>query len=260
MKTPVEIFGSPFSQPTRMVLWTAKLLKVPFEFRLVDTGKAEQRSSTFKKLNPNANFPVMRTRSGFCLYESNAICRFLCTEREGDKDNIFHSESLYPYDAETRGEIDQWLDWKLTTLRPGAAAVVRRLVMKDKVKNKEHSMFQDFEEIQPSREIRLLNQALAILEDHLKTTANQYIVLSTSAPAMADLEDFTLADIAVFEELEQLMLLPSNSVYTMRHESLFPNVAAWQVRMRGVVGYIEVHQELLNLAAKFEADRKPSAS
>jgi hypothetical protein len=42
-----------------MVMWTCKLLDIPYEFKRVDAGKGETRLPSFLALNPNAVFPVL---------------------------------------------------------------------------------------------------------------------------------------------------------------------------------------------------------
>jgi len=237
------VYGSYLSQPTRMVLWTSALLNIPFEFKKVDSVKGEQRLPDFLKLNPNAVFPVIQEKSGFVLYESNAIARYLCGE----------SNSLYPSEPKTRALVNQWLDWKHASLRQGCAGIVRRkamaLMMKDITK---HSMYLAFQEIKEEREARLLLEALEVLEAQLKKTG-LFIVEATSQP--------TLADLAVFEEVEQLRLLPFNEEppYGSNIQSKFPNVAAWQTRMRQVPKYEEIHNDLLHAIKAVDEIRKRNA-
>ena len=53
------------------------------------------------KINPVGKIPAIDD-DGFHLFESNAICRYLC-----DK----HNSPLYPKDVKKRATIDQWIDY-----------------------------------------------------------------------------------------------------------------------------------------------------
>jgi glutathione S-transferase len=232
------------SQPTRLVLWTCSLLNIPMEFKKVDAASGEHKTAEFLKLNPNAVFPVLQEpSSGFVLYESNAIARYLCGE----------STSLYPKDRKVRALVDQWLEWKHGSLRQGCAGVVRRKVMKNLMKDySKHSMAQVFVEVKEEREARQVLEALQVLEDQLKVT-KAYLVQNTKEP--------TLADIAVFEEVEQLRMLPSNEQppFGSNLVEKYPNVVAWQGRLRQVPNYEEVHKDLLATMKKLEQMRQKPA-
>lgn len=215
-------------------MWTCKMLSLPYEFKRVDAGKGEQKSPEFLKLNPNAVFPVL-VEGDFVVYESNAICRYLCSKQSGNA----VARDLYPENAQTRALVDQWLDWKHGSLREGCAGVVRRQVMA-KMVGKGHSMFQTFDEVKPEREVRQLTFALQVLESQLGKT-NAFIVQGTVKP--------TLADVAVFEEVEQLKLLPKGG----NVDKDYPKIALWQEKVRtSLPSFTEVHKDLLGAAQKLE--------
>ena len=235
------VYGSYLSQPTRFVVWTAALLGKQFEFKRVDAGAGEHRTPEFLKLNPNAVFPVLVDKSSdLVLYESNAIARYLC----GD------SSSLYPKDPKTRALVDQWLEWKHGSLRQGCAGIVRRRVMKNLMKDySKHSMAQVFVEVKEEREIRQAQEALTILENQLSLT-KLYIVQGTKEP--------TLADLAVFEEVEQMRMLPSSAEAPLGSNFApnFPQVDAWLKRLRQLPKFDEVHKDLTATIQKLEQMRK----
>jgi glutathione S-transferase len=238
------VYGSYLSQPTRFVVWTCALAGVQHEFRRVDAGAGEHKTPEFLKMNPNAVFPVLQERSGFVLFESNAIARYVC----GD------SSPLYPKEPKTRALVDQWLEWKHGCLRQGCAGIVRRKVMKNLMKDySKHSMAQVFVEVKEEREARQLVEALQILENQLKSTG-AYLVQGT--------KDATLADLAVFEEVEQLRMLPSNEAppFGSNLQDQFPQVAEWQSRMRRIPKYDEIHKDLLATVKKLDQMRQAKPS
>jgi len=224
------VYGSKLSQPTRMVLWTCSLLKIPHEFKAVAAMQGEHTTEEFLRLNPNANFPVLKEKdSGFVLYESNAIARYLC---DVSKD----SQGLVPKDVKAQALMNQWLDWKHGSLRQGLAGTVRRRVMAKMTKDiSKHSMSKVIVEVKEERELRQYVEALTVLENQLSKT-KMFIVDGTKS--------VTLADLAIFEEVEQVRLLPADEEpptgSNLRNK--FPHIVQWQDRMRQLPFYDVVHK------------------
>lgn len=73
------------------------------ERQLVNMMRGEHKAPEFLSINPMGKLPALATDSGMLLWESNAICQFLC-DREGDT-------AFYPQDARVRADIARWLFW-----------------------------------------------------------------------------------------------------------------------------------------------------
>jgi glutathione S-transferase len=71
---------------------------------VVNLAKGEQRQPAFLAVNPMGKLPALDAGGGLLLWESNAICQFLC-ERRGDT-------AFYPRDPKTRADIARWLFWE----------------------------------------------------------------------------------------------------------------------------------------------------
>jgi len=74
------------------------------EHELVNLAKGEHKLPAFLAINPMGALPALADDNGFVLWESNAICQFLC-DRQGDT-------PFYPRDAHTRADIARWLFWE----------------------------------------------------------------------------------------------------------------------------------------------------
>lgn len=74
------------------------------EHELVDLAKGEHKLPAFLAINPMGALPALADDNGLVLWESNAICQFLC-ERHGDT-------SFYPRDPRKRADIARWLFWE----------------------------------------------------------------------------------------------------------------------------------------------------
>ena len=71
---------------------------------IVNVARGEQRLPAFLAINPMGKLPALDAGDGLFLWESNAICQFLC-ERRGDT-------SFYPRDSRVRADIARWLFWE----------------------------------------------------------------------------------------------------------------------------------------------------
>ncbi len=54
----------------------------------------------------------MKLSAGLCVFESNAIIRYICNKYQ-DK-----CAALYPSDLKTRAIVDMAMDWRLTEFYP----------------------------------------------------------------------------------------------------------------------------------------------
>jgi glutathione S-transferase len=97
----LTIYGSDLSGPAIKVRLTASLLGLNYKWHPVNLREGEHKKEWFLKINPVGKIPAIDD-DGFQLFESNAICRYLC-----DKNN----SPLYPKDVKKRAVIDQWIDY-----------------------------------------------------------------------------------------------------------------------------------------------------
>lgn len=100
----LTIMGKLPSINVRKVLWTCRLLDLPFDLEPWGKGERDPNVPEFLALNPNAQVPVLRD-GDTVLWESNAICRYLA-----------HDTALLPADRLQRARIEQWMDWQATEL------------------------------------------------------------------------------------------------------------------------------------------------
>ena len=98
----LKIIGKDSSINVRKVLWTCRELGLPFE--------REDWNAGHGGLHPNAMVPVL-VDEDFVLWESNTICRYLCT-KYGEQG----AGALLPAGARDRARVEQWMDWQATEL------------------------------------------------------------------------------------------------------------------------------------------------
>ena len=78
----VVLHGFPSSGNTRKVRWALEELGVPYELRVIDLPKGEQRRADYLALNPNGKVPTL-VDDGLVLWESDAILWHLATKHGG---------------------------------------------------------------------------------------------------------------------------------------------------------------------------------
>lgn len=106
---PIDLYYTPGSSPSRMVLLTAATLDLPLNLVHVNLGARENHNPDFLKLNHQHTIPVL-VDDKLVLTESRAICRYLINKYgKGSK--------LYPdNDVVARALIDEKLDFDIGTL------------------------------------------------------------------------------------------------------------------------------------------------
>src|SRR5476651_1090709 len=97
----LTIYGSDLSGPAIKVRLTASFLGLNYKWQALNLREGEHKKEWFLKINPVGKIPAIDDE-GFHLFESNAICRYLCDKQ---------SSALYPKDVKKRATIDQWIDY-----------------------------------------------------------------------------------------------------------------------------------------------------
>jgi len=217
-EAPVRIFGVPFSQPVRAVLWLMLYKRMPFELVLTNPGSQGDNGSRhpdFLQMNPAGTIPTMQEPdTGYVLGEAHAIMTYL-SNRHGWHD-------VYPLDWQQRGRIDWYLNYHHRNVREASLGLVAPKIRKDL----------DIPEAAQ-------NQARATLTQALKALENGWLAHSRFLAGSA----VTLADFAAYVEIGQLQPGFTN-VYDFAE---FPRVQQWLNDMQRVDGHDAVHVVLSEL-------------
>ena len=115
----LKLWGRKNSSNVKKVMWACAELGVPYE--RIDAGLHYGVTTTdeFREKNPNGMIPVIDD-DGFILWESNAICRYLCGKHP--------KVPFWPDDPQMRASADRWMDWQCTTLGPPLGPAFMQLV------------------------------------------------------------------------------------------------------------------------------------
>jgi len=115
----LKIWGRTTSSNVQKVLWCCAELGI--EYERVDIGGpfGGNQDPEYLALNPNGLVPTVKDDE-LVMWESNTICRYLCTTRNG--------EQLYPSDPQARTHIERWMDWQLSSIGPPMGALLFGLI------------------------------------------------------------------------------------------------------------------------------------
>ena len=212
------LYGVPFSQPVRAVMWLMILKRLPFEMVLVNPGsegKSGSRNPNYLAKIPAGTIPcIEEPDSGFVLGEAHAIMCYL-SRKHGWTD-------VYPADAQRRARVDWYLHFHHRTIRDGSIGFVAPKIRKDL----------EFPELVKANAQANFTGALQALEDGW-LTKGKYLVG----------DEVTLADLAAYVEIGQTRAEFTN-VYDF---SPFPSVQRWLDNMAKIEGHDEVHVVLADL-------------
>jgi len=212
------IYGVPFSQPVRAVLWLMLIKKVPFELKLINPGSTSEggsRNPDYLKKFPTGTIPSFEdTEIGLLISESHAIMCYLC--------NKYGWNDLYPSNAESRAKVDSYLHLHHRNVREASIGLVAPKVRKDL------NFSEDF-----------LATSNTIIKKAFQAIENGW--LSNSRFLAGD--DFTIADISAYVEIGQLQNIFTN-VYNFED---YPNIQRWLDDMKKVDSHDDIHAALYEL-------------
>lgn len=114
------LWGRSTSSNVMKVIWTLETLKLPYE--RMDVGGPFGKTDTpeYRAMNPTGLVPAWQ-EDDFTLWESNAICRHICSTHASDT-------SLWPRDPHARATVDQWLDAQQTVHNRPAGVIFLGMV------------------------------------------------------------------------------------------------------------------------------------
>jgi glutathione S-transferase len=115
------LWGRSTSSNVMKVIWTLETMRLPYE--RVDVGGPFGKTDTpdYRAMNPTGLVPTLQ-EDGFTLWESNAICRYLC------RTNPEAAGMLWPEAPRLRAIVDHWMDAQQTVQNAPGGVVFLGLV------------------------------------------------------------------------------------------------------------------------------------
>ncbi len=215
--TPIKIYGVPFSQPVRSVIWLLLVKKLPFELVPTNPGSKGENGSkhpSFLEKNPSGTIPCLEEPdTGYTLGEGHAIMAYLC-QKYGWSD-------MYPEDIQARGKVDWYLNFHHRNIRDASGMVAPK--------------------IRKDLNIPELAQEMArrTFTAGIKTLNDQCLAKGRFIAG----DDLTIADLAAYGEIGQLQ----NQFTNIFDFSPFENLQRWLNDMHQVEFHDEAHVVLSEL-------------
>ncbi len=201
----MKIYGTYLSAPANKVRLAASALGIEAEYINLDLTKGEHKSPDFLAINPLGKVPAIND-SGFCLFESNTICRYMANKI---------GSALYPNEVQQRAIVDQWLDFSSHHILTNMGKILF------------NKFFAPMMGATPNADSiaegsRFLNAQVPIIEDYLKQSK------------MLAGDEMTLADIAMLAAMEPFDLIK----YDL---TPYPAITAWRNNLMQQEFYQNVH-------------------
>lgn len=215
---PVVLYGVPFSQPVRAVMWLMLYKRMPFEMVLINPGSKGEtgsRNPAFLAKNPGGTIPTIEEPdTGFVLGEAHAIMCYLAN-KHGWND-------VYPADHRRRAAVDWFLHYHHRNVRDASVGLVAPKIRKDL-------------NIPESTQLA----ARTTLTSALRTLDSGWLAQSRFLTGA----QLTLADFAAYVEIGQLQPEFTN----LFDFAPYPNVQRWLAEMKQIDSHDDVHVVLTEL-------------
>lgn len=212
------LYGVPFSQPVRAVMWLMLYKKLPFKMVLINPGSKGEtgsRNPAYLAKNPGGTIPMIEEPdTGFVLGEAHSIMCYLS--------NLHSWDDVYPKDLRARAKVDWFLHYHHRTVRQASLGLVAPKIRKDL----------DISDTVQQEAIATLSRALEAMETGWLAD-NAFLAGGST----------TLADFAAYVELGQLQPEFTN-VFDF---TPYPNVQRWLGSMKRVDGHDAVHTVLAEI-------------
>lgn len=196
----LRLYDSPLSGNSYKVRLLLNQLGREYERVELDLFKSETKEASFLRMNPHGRVPVLETREGQHIAESNAILYYLA---QGTK--------YFPEDRIEAAQVLRWMFFEQNTLEPPLAGA--RFLLKYNAKTLENESV--------AKRRRRAEAALLLMEIHLGVrpffVGARYSIADTALYAYTHLAHEAEIDLAGY-----------------------PSISAWLERVQAEPGYIGI--------------------
>jgi len=210
---PVEIYGYPMSQPSRVIVWFCQINSIPYVYHNVDLSQGQQRNAEFKKIHPFQKVPAI-VDNGIRVFESHTIVKYLARKYQV-------SDHWYPSSLQESLVVDEYLDWHHLNTRKALSGLIfaKYLAPKFGISIDENGI------------------KTAEKEAHIALKNINDVWLADSRWIGGTIEP-SIADLFAYQEIAQLGIIGFSNLAN------YPKIVAWIEKIKTLPHYGEVAQQL----------------
>ena len=202
----LKIYGNKKSGPCNKVQYIAKLVGIEYEFKEMDFQK-DLKTEEYLKIHPAGKIPAIDD-DGFILFESGAICEYLCEKKEN---------SLLPKDLKKRALVKQWMDFSNLHIGTAVGKVFFNRVVAERMK-------MSVNEQSLKEGLTFLDRFLPIIDNQL--SKNKYLAL----------DEISLADITLLSNLGYAEMADIDL-------TKYKAISKWMKNLKDMDFYKKVHEK-----------------
>jgi len=211
--TSLRLFTDPSSNHSQIVMFVLAHKGLSCQFINFDWMNKQKE---VLDANPFARIPTLFD-GDFSLYESRAICRYLC-----DKFPTAQGSHLFPHDVQTRARVEQWCSVEAFHFYPDVVKLLRERVWGPKFRGK----IPDDKICAES--VVELKKTLTVMDAQL--SRSEFIVGN----------EMTLADVFFAPLFHHIVTIPEKKDLV----DAFPHVSKWWNRVSQSKGWVRVMQQV----------------
>lgn len=202
----IKIYGNKKSGPCNKVQYIAELVGIEYEYKEMDFQK-DLKTEEYLKIHPAGKIPAIDD-DGFILFESGAICEYICEKEEN---------SLLPKDLKKKALVRQWIDFSSLHVGTAVGKVFFNRIIAQRIK-------MPVDEQSLKEGLSFLDRFLPIINDQL--SKNKYLVY----------DELSLADITLLSNLGYAEIA---NIDLTKYKVL----SKWMKNLQDMEFYKKVHEE-----------------
>lgn len=228
----LTVWGDHFNSDTRALLGILAISQVPYVFHKVNMLNEEHRKESYLIQNPSGQIPMITEGQFKVLGGGNTLITYLVNQHK--------SVAVHLYPEALKGEIEKFLNWFQSKMRPETSRLVRMIVPSKVLGGTPPSAD---EKAKQKETIYGQKGILSVLNGQLGKT-NAFVCG----------DQMSVVDVLFYCEISTIFSLTLKSEEEMGANN--PNINRWYLRMKGVNGMNELDHELAEIVTKFDLAEK----
>ena len=224
----LTVYGDYFNSDTRAIIGILKFAKIPHAFEEVNIFQEDQKKPAYLAINPSGQIPMVSEGQFKIIGGGNNLITYVMNAHK----NV--SDLLYP--EECKAEVEKYLNWFLSKMRPETQRLIR-MIVPAKV----------FGGAPATQEMKVAQRKVIFQNHGILDALNTQIQKSGLFVCGSHL---TVVDIVFYCEIATIMAL-TNPADGAQLISAMPHIHEWQQRVSAVEGMADLDKKLQAIVVKF---------